>query len=149
MHLRSLSAFPTADVPTPSPVQPNERRRALFAAERSYDEGMALLAASEPRAAREKFEAAVDIHPREATYRVAIAQAILAGGADPDENAHALAFDFIEEALRLDPSSLPANLEAAKLLIQNGMPDAAREYLEHLLQRAPDHTVARKMLREL
>ena len=52
-------------------------------------------------------------------------------------------------ALRIDPSSLPANIEAAQLLIHDGMADAAREYLERVIQRAPDHALAHKMLREI
>ena len=33
--------------------------------------------------------------------------------------------------------------------VADRMPEPAREYLERVLQRAPDHTVARRMLREM
>ena len=150
VYARTLAPQAGASVPPEDEQSPaHDRRQSLFVAEEAYQEGQKLLAANKPYAARQLFLDAVEAHPAESTYRVAVAQAILAGGHAETENPRAVAFSYIDEALRLDPANLIANLEAAKLLAADGAPEQALVYLDKVLKRAPGHPLAQRLLREL
>jgi CheY-like chemotaxis protein/tetratricopeptide (TPR) repeat protein len=126
-----------------------DARRSRFEAEQAYREGMRHLKEGRPVAAREHLEQAAAAHPEEATYRVGIAQAILAGAHGKHEDPRASARAMLDEALRLDPGNVLASLEAAKLMLEEGLHDEARPHIERVLERAPHHRMARKLMREI
>ena len=78
-----------------------------------------------------------------------MAQSILAGGHRKSENPIAVAFHLLDEALRLDPGSVQAGLEAAKLMLEEGLHEQARPYVERVLQRAPHLRLAQTLDREI
>jgi tetratricopeptide (TPR) repeat protein len=137
------------DPPQDNPDAGRKTRRQLFTAERAYERGLRLLEEGDVRGAREKFKEAVEAHPSEATYLVAVARALLASDPRDVRDPRGVAFAHIEEALRLDPASIPANLEAARLLIDEDLGAQARPYLDRVLKRAPEHPTALRMLREI
>jgi hypothetical protein len=55
----------------------------------------------------------------------------------------------IGQALTLDPSHIEANLEAARILIADRTFDKARQCLDLVLRRAPEHQEARELLSKL
>jgi predicted Zn-dependent protease len=124
-------------------------RRVRFAAEQAYRDGMRHLKAGRPAAAREHLEQAAATHPDEATYKVGIARAILAGAHGEQENPRSLALARLDEALRLDPGNLLASLEVAQLMLRDGLHDEARPHIERVLERAPHHRMAQKLMREI
>jgi CheY-like chemotaxis protein len=125
------------------------KQRALFGAEQAYREGVRLLDMLDARGARKQFIQALAGNPAEPTYRVAVAQAILVEQKDDPVRAHAAAFAYIDDALRIDPGNIPANLEMARLFAEQKLPEQARTHLERVLQRAPHHQKARRLLGEL
>ena len=122
------------------------RQKALFDAEQAYREGVRLLEMLDGRGARKQFEQALIGNPAEPTYRVAIAQAVLLEHRSDPGRGQSEAFVFLEDALRIDPGNIPANLEAAQLFVEQGMKGEARTHLERVLQRAPHHQKARHLL---
>ena len=123
-----------------------QRREALINAEQAFREGSRLLEGGNFVEARTQFEAAIRLSGSEPAYLAAMAQLILATES-PESETEALA--YLEGALRLDPTNLMANIEAAKLLRKRGQPQQAKNHLERVLQRAPHHQLAKKMMAEL
>jgi CheY-like chemotaxis protein len=124
----------------------SQRREALITAEQAFRAGSRLLEVGDLDGARPHLESAIRLNTSEPTYRAAMAQLVLAAGA-PDAATVALA--HLEDALRLDSSNLMANIEAAKILQRLGQAQQAKSHLERVLQRAPHHQLAKKMLGEL
>ncbi|MEE8409500.1 MAG: response regulator [Myxococcota bacterium] len=127
----------------------DRRRESLIKAERAYKDGLRLLKAGDANEAYTKLNEAVHTSPAEPTYRVALAKVILVKYADRGDQALSLAYTHVEEALRLDPGNLVANIEAAKMLMGEKQNDLVRRHLERVLQRAPHHQVAQRLLEEL
>lgn len=149
-YVKKLEASESAETAQATSKSATDRRReSLIKAERAYKDGMRLLKAGDAKQAYKKLDEAVHTSPAEPTYRVALAQVILVKYADRGDRARSLAYTHIEEALRLDPGNLVANIEAAKILRGEKQDHLARTYLERVLQRAPHHQVARRMLEEL
>lgn len=125
------------------------KREALFVAEQTYQEGMRLLRAGDGPQARQKLLAAVELHPEEAAYRVGVAQALLVGEHPDVADCRRAAFGYLEEALRLDPANILANLEAARMLLADRLYAEARHHVERILRRAPEHQAARVLQQEI
>jgi tetratricopeptide (TPR) repeat protein len=137
----------SVDTDTAAPADnAGQRREALINAEQAFREGSRLLESGDPAAARSYLEVAIRLNASEPAYRAAMAQIVLAI-ANPDADSVALA--HLEDALRLDPTNLMANVEAAKLLSRLGQTQQAKNHLDRVLQRAPHHQLAKKMMAEL
>jgi CheY-like chemotaxis protein len=149
---RLLALPDVAAAGPPEPAVPiaetQEQRRQRFVAEEHYRRGITALPA-DARGAVVALQEAVRLCPGEATYRVGLARAVLGGGGTPGEDARTRAYILVQEALRLDPANLLANLEAAKLLMGENQAELAGVYLDRVLQRAPDHPVALLLQQQL
>jgi FimV-like protein len=55
----------------------------------------------------------------------------------------------MQQALQLDPSHLEANLELARAYVDVGLGFNAKPLLERVLQRAPEHQQARRLMAKL
>ncbi|MBI5511940.1 MAG: tetratricopeptide repeat protein [Deltaproteobacteria bacterium] len=122
------------------------RRETLINAEQAFRDGTRLLEAGDADGARAHLRRAVELNPSEPTYHAGLAQVAIALAA-PDADTTVLA--HLEAALRLDPANLVANLEAAKLFCRQGHLPQAKSHLDRILQRAPHHQLARRLLAEI
>ncbi len=116
-------------------------------AQQAYLKGQGLLRAGQADKAAERFQAAIAAAPREPSYRVALAQALLHGA--PNPAARARAVTCLQQALQLDSAHVEANFEIAKLLHSSGHRDRAYAYVQRVLQREPTHQGARRLLAAL
>jgi curved DNA-binding protein CbpA len=124
-------------------------REAALAAERAYKLGVRLLNEGDADGAYDELDGAVRSNPVEPTYRVALAQAIQAKFKENRGQALGLAYSHIEQALRIDPGNILANLEAARIFLGEKQTAAARSHVEKVLQRVGHHKGALKLLAEI
>lgn len=116
---------------------------------RVYQQGMEHMRAGQHQEAVRRFTEAVEACPREADFQVALGAARLALEGFDTEAARTRVVACIDQALRLDPSHVGANLEMAKLLRRIGANDRAFAYVQRVLQRAPENQEARRLLASL
>jgi hypothetical protein len=149
-YLRTLEASSRGEGERPErAARAQEKRAAAFQAEHLYQEGMKLLTEADHHGALTHLKAALELQPEEATYRVGVARAILAGPHAAIPDPQRLAFGYLEEALRLDPANLLAAIELARLCATAGLWQEARAYLDEVVSRAPDHPAALALAQEL
>ena len=149
-YLRTLEMTSHAEEGRPEKAtRAQEKRAATFQAEHLYQEGMKLLAATDHQGALTHLKAALELQPDEATYRVGVARAILAGPHAGIEDPERLAFGYLEEALHQDPGNFLAAMELARLCIAVGLWQDARRYVDEILTRAPDHPGALALAKDL
>ncbi|MEO1173757.1 MAG: tetratricopeptide repeat protein, partial [Myxococcota bacterium] len=125
----------------PVPMDDNSRADAL------YQAGQGLLAEARFSEARVKFQEAIASFSHAARYWVALAQATLLDG--HGEAATTDALNCLRRAYEAEPGDIAANFELAKLLLRVGQPQAARGHLQQVVERAPDHAEARRMLAQI
>lgn len=125
------------------------KRECMFKAEQAYKEGLHLLELLDAEGARGQFEIALQHHANEPTYLVGMAQAWRLEHRKSPKKAFQTAFEFLEKALSVDSSHVLANVEAAKLLLAQKEHTKARQHIERVLQRAPHHQLAKRLLQEV
>ncbi len=125
------------------------RRQQSSQAERAYNEGLALLGAGNLPGAEIKLREATRLADKEPDYWAGLAQVALTRLIEGDASARESAVTSLQQAFQLDPAHLGANLGMAKLLVTVGQAARARAYLERVLQRAPEHQEARRLLEKV
>ncbi|MFC1611701.1 tetratricopeptide repeat protein, partial [Myxococcota bacterium] len=124
-------------------------RAMTFAGQKLFNEGQSLMKQEKYAEAIEKFQRAIEVCDSEASFRVALGQAIWHADQDRGEATRARVVTCLQQALQLDPAHTEANLEMARLLIETGNQDRAYAYVQRVLQRAPEHQEARRLLASL
>ena len=113
-------------------------------AETFFQNGRACIAKREFEKAVEQLKGSVWICPKNAKYNLylGIAEANIAK-LRRDAEKHLL------KALELDPSSVEACLELAKLYLSARLPRKAEQYLQQILSEDPEHLQARKLMEQV
>jgi CheY-like chemotaxis protein len=149
-YLRELEATSRDDAVAPiKKDQSQQNRAAAFHAEHLYQEGVKLLGDGDHQGALVHLKATLELRPQEATYRVGVAKALLAGAHPGIEDPERLAFSYLEEALRLDPTNIMAALESARLCVKAGLWSEAQRNVAGILARAPEHPAALALAAEI
>ncbi|MBN1961823.1 MAG: response regulator [Deltaproteobacteria bacterium] len=123
-------------------------REARQLAERAFADGMRLFNNNELEMAHQKLAVAIRLNDKEPSYRVALAQVMLAAK-DINNNIRREAANLLQHALKIDPSHVDANFELARLLVDVGQNNPARICIMRILQRAPEHREARALLQKI
>lgn len=123
-----------------------ERRQQSSQAARAHNEGLALLGAGNLPSAESKLREATRLAPQEPDYWVGLAQVSLERLMGGDASARQQAASDLQQAFQLDPAHIGANLGMAKLLMAVQQTARAKPYLERVLQRAPEHQEARRLI---
>jgi CheY-like chemotaxis protein len=141
------------DEPTPARPQTLEldghNRATSVEAQQAFLKGQGFILAGQFDKAIEKLQEAIRADAREPSYRVALAQAVLRRTGTNHETARAQAVTCLQQALQLDPAHIDANFEMAKLLLATGNKDRAFAYVQRVLQKAPGHIPAKRLLAQL
>ncbi len=130
---------------TQDSVLPDTTRQALLA-EDAYDAGLKSLRAARFKEARQALEKASQLAKTEPDYRVALAEAIYAEAARGKAYARHAAMACLQQAIRLEPGHVEANLKLAEYFADAGLADNSRPCLERILMHHPDHEQARVLL---
>ncbi|MEZ4270679.1 MAG: response regulator [Myxococcota bacterium] len=141
-QLQQTPSQPTNPTPREDRAHSNDP---VIAAERLYEKGQDFLEEGQVQTARKLFEEAINKNPAEPMYRVAMSRAVQLEKPGGIDNARLISVSCLQQALKLEPSHIEANLEMAQLLTDMGFVERAKPCLERVLRRAPENQRARAL----
>jgi predicted Zn-dependent protease len=127
-----------AELDSPQPKTPAEQ------AQVAYARGCEQLKAQDFHEAVEQLRVAVHLVPSDASYRLALAQALA-----KNPNWMREAVESLEEAARLQPRNGLVQAELARLLVKQGLRLRAQRALEASLRLAPQDPAVKRIAEEL